>query len=366
MSIYSHRLRNQGTIVLTFFLFLFDIRKKICIFAVDNHPNVITIVKIIYSHLIYQIISNTRAMPKAKSISLVKPFVKWAGGKGGLLPSLDALLPANFADLANVTYVEPFVGGGAMLFYMLGHYKNIRRAVVNDINADLIHCFKLVKDNPQELIERLRTIENNYYHCEANGRKELFYAYRDQYNKTTISDDERAAVFIFLNHTCFNGLYRVNASGKFNVPYGRYKRPVICNEKVIMADHELLSSIEVVICTPGDYKNISRYIRPQDCNFIYFDPPYRPLLDEINFKSYSNSPFDDKQQEELKSFCDVLANRGCFLMLSNSDSKNTDGSSYFERLYEGYNINRVIAPRLINSFPQKRIPQTEIVIRNYL
>ena len=172
-------------------------------------------------------------------------------------------------------------------------------------------------------------------------------------------------VFIFLNRTCYNGLFRVNALGKYNVPYGRYKKPMICNEKVIMADHELLNSIEVIIRPPGDYKLVTRNISRNGYNFMYFDPPYRPLLDESNFKSYSNNPFGDIQQEELKSFCDQMGRRGCGIMLINSDSKNPDGSSYFEALYQGYRINRINAPRFINVNPQKRAKLSEVVIRNY-
>lgn len=305
------------------------------------------------------------AQSKGKYTISAKPFVKWAGGKGNLLSTLETLLPADFANIPDVTYLEPFVGGGAMFFYMLSHYKNIRRAIINDINADLIRCYQLIKDNPKSLIDRLKTIENNYYHCDVNSRKDLYYAYRDQYNNTNISVDERAAVFIFLNHVCFNGLYRVNAEGKFNVPCGRYKKPIICNEDVIMSDHKLLNSVEVVIRTPGDYKLVNRHISSRGYNFMYLDPPYRPLLDECNFTSYSNSPFGDKQQEELKRFCDKMGRRGCGIMLSNSDSKNPDGSSYFEDLYEEYNFTRVYAPRFINAFPQKRVKLTEVVIRNY-
>ncbi len=294
-----------------------------------------------------------------------KPFVKWAGGKGNLLSKLEALLPANFSDLTNVTYIEPFVGGGAMLFYMLNKYKCIKRAVINDINPDLIRCYQLIKDNPLALIERLKEIENNYYHCDINGRKELYYAYREQYNYKQENIDERAAVFIFLNRTCYNGLFRVNALGKFNVPYGRYKKPIICNEEVIMADHKLLNSIEVIIRPPGDYKLVTRNLSHNGYNFIYFDPPYRPLLDESNFMSYSNNPFGDREQEELNFFCDQMGRRGCCIMLSNSDSKNPDGSSYFESLYQGYHVSRILAPRYINAVPEKRVKLTEVLITNY-
>lgn len=292
-----------------------------------------------------------------------KPFVKWAGGKGLLLPQLEELLPPNFDELQNVTYVEPFVGGGAMLFHMLRNHPNITRAVINDINPDLIHCYELIAHHPDRLIARLRELENNYYHL--NNRRDLYYAYREQFNREDIHPDERAALFIFLNHTCYNGLYRVNANGKFNVPHGRYKHPLICNEELIMKNHELLNSIELVICPPGDYKQVVRRLSVHYPNFVYFDPPYRPLLNETNFKEYSNVPFNDAQQEELKEFCDHLSERNCMIMVSNSDSLNLDGTSYFEQLYEGYDFQRILAPRFINADPVKRKKRTEVLIRNY-
>lgn len=301
---------------------------------------------------------------KKKTI-VAKPFVKWAGGKGNLLQKLEALLPANFDDLENVTYIEPFVGGGAMLFHMLQRHKCITRAVINDINADLIRCYELIARTPEVLMEHLKNIENNYYSVEYPSRKELFYTYRDQYNSEGVHPDERAALFIFLNHTCFNGLYRVNAAGKFNVPYGRYKKPVICNEELIMADHRLLNSVELVIRQPGDYKLVRQNLSRTNMNFVYFDPPYRPLNDTSSFKEYSNDPFEDRQQEELKNFCDRLSSQNCRIMQSNSDSKTENGDSYFEVLYEGYDIQRILASRFINADPEKRKKLTEVVIRNY-
>ena len=304
------------------------------------------------------------AVVKKKSI-VAKPFVKWAGGKGNLLQKLEALLPTDFDDHENVTYIEPFVGGGAMLFHMLQCHKCISRAVINDINPDLIRCYQLIANNPQIIIERLQNIENNYYSVDFPARKDLFYAYRDQYNSEGIHPDERAALLIFLNHTCFNGLYRVNATGKFNVPYGRYKTPVICNEELIMADHHLLNSVELVVRQPGDYKLVRQNLSRNHPNFVYFDPPYRPLNATSSFKEYSNNPFEDRQQEELKQFCDRLSAQNILIMQSNSDSKMENGESYFEDLYEGYDIQRVLASRFINANPEKRKKLTEVVIRNY-
>lgn len=304
------------------------------------------------------------AVVKKKAV-VPKPFVKWAGGKGNLLQQLEALLPTNFDDLENVTYIEPFVGGGAMLFHMLQHHKCIKRAVINDINSDLIRCYQLVTNEPQILIDRLRNIEDNYFSVDFPARRDLYYAYRDQYNSEGIHPDERAALFIFLNHTCFNGLHRVNSAGKFNVPYGRYKKPVICNEELIMADHRLLNSVELVIRQPGDYKQVRQNLSRNNPNFVYFDPPYRPINETSSFKEYSNDPFGDRQQEELKEFCDRLTNQNCLIMLSNSDSKTDSGISYFDTLYDGYDLKRVLASRFINADPEKRKKQTEVVIRSY-
>ena len=305
------------------------------------------------------------AQDKTINKNIAKPFVKWAGGKGNLLKQLESMLPADFDNLKDITYIEPFVGGGAMLFHMLNNHKNIKRVVINDINADLIHCYELIAYHPQVLIERLRLIEKNYYSVDYSARKELYYAYRDQYNSDGINPDERAALFIFLNRTCFNGLYRVNAAGKFNVPYGRYRKPVICNEDLILADHRILKSVELVIRHPGDYKLVSQNLSKKYRNYIYFDPPYRPLSITSSFREYSTSPFADRQQEELKLFCDRLTMQKCLIMQSNSDSKTENGESYFEAIYEQYNIQRILAPRFINADGGKRERLTEVVIRNY-
>lgn len=297
-----------------------------------------------------------------KILRTAKPFVKWAGGKGKLINKLESQLPEDFDQQADVTYIEPFVGGGAMLFHMLKNHPNIKRAVINDVNKDLIRCYKLIKENPRILIEKLERIEGAYRALlTEKGRKEFYYATRDVYNEQLQDDDERAANFIFLNHTCFNGLYRENGDGKFNVPFGRYKNPTICNVDLIMADHDVLSKVDIYC---GDYSKIIRYLG-HGYNFVYLDPPYRPLLGSSNFKQYNKGDFGDKEQEELKLFCDRLTERNCRLMLSNSDSSNQDGTNYFEELYGGYYFSKILAPRYINAFADKRESQTEVLIRNY-
>lgn len=291
-----------------------------------------------------------------------KPFVKWAGGKGNLLKTLELQLPEDFDRQINVTYIDPFVGGGAMLFHMLNNHSNITRAVINDVNKDLIRCYTLIKENPQFLIRELQRIEKCYYALHSDeAKKEYYLATRDYYNEICTEENERAAYFIFLNHTCFNGLYRVNSKGHFNVPFGRYKKPKICNEEVIMANHESLSKVDIY---NADYSSVITHLG-RGYNFVYLDPPYRSLLGSSNFKEYSSGGFGDDEQVELKLFCDRLTARGCQLMLSNSDSMNVDGTSFFEELYNGYFFGRILAPRYINAFAVKRQSQSEVLIKNY-
>ena len=226
----------------------------------------------------------------------IKPFVKWAGGKGKLAQVLESHLPQDFDDQNNVTYIEPFVGGGAMMFYMIEHHPNICRVVINDINKDLIRCYRLIKEDPFALIERLRNLETEYYSMGSeNGRRDYYYAIREAYNGKRIDADERAAQFIFLNRTCFNGLYRENKSGHFNVPFGRNNKPTICNEELIIADHEALSKVEIL---NGDYQVITNYLDDR-YTFIYLDPPYRPLLGSSKFGG-TQKPFIHRGSQRFR------------------------------------------------------------------
>ncbi len=297
-----------------------------------------------------------------QKLKVTKPFVKWAGGKGSLVKHLSAHLPDNFRDKRNVTYIEPFVGGGAMLFYMLTHFTNIRRVVINDVNEDLIFCYKLIKNTPQTLIEQLKRIANEYLQLSNMDEKSrYYYKVRDKYNSKETIDEEKAAYFMFLNKTCFNGLYRVNTCGKFNVPFGKYKNPTICDDKLILADHELLKKVDIYT---GDYSEIMRFLG-KGYNYIYIDPPYRPLSGTAYFKEYSHNVFDDKEQEKLKIFCDIMTARGCKIMQSNSNSMDDDGESYFAKLYQGYHITQIEAHRYINAHVGKRNKETELLIMNY-
>jgi DNA adenine methylase len=291
-----------------------------------------------------------------------KPFVKWAGGKGSLISQLIEYLPHDFAVQQNITYIEPFVGGGAMLFYMLTHYPNIKRAIINDVNEDLINCYLLIKNNPNKLIVLLRNIKDEYYQLPNLDKKsQYYYQKREKYNNNEFSQEERAACFIFLNKTCFNGLYRVNTKGKFNVPFGKYEHPNICDEELIMADHKVLQNVEIYA---GGYENITNHLGKR-YNFIYIDPPYRPLSGSACFIEYTHNIFDDTEQENLKIYCDMLTQKGCKIMQSNSNSVDDDGLSYFAKLYNTYTINQILAHRFINAHAGKREKETELLIMNY-
>lgn len=293
-----------------------------------------------------------------------KPFVKWAGGKSQLIEQLDAKLPEGFDRRQDITYIEPFVGGGAMLFYMLQRYPNIRRAVINDVNPDLTRCYQTVKDAPEELIASLQDIQNAYYALSTeNARRDFFLDVRDRYNEKNLDPIENTTKFIFLNRTCFNGLYRVNKKGLFNVPFGKYINPQICDPTTIRLDSELLQRVHIIT---GDFEATLDHVG-NGYNFFYFDPPYRPLNATSSFNSYSKDDFNDKEQIRLRDFCAVLNERlGVNWMLSNADcsAKNPE-DTFFEDIYADFFINRVYASRAINANPTKRGKLTELLICNY-
>lgn len=292
-----------------------------------------------------------------------KPFIKWVGGKTQLIDQLDALLPTDFENWNDVTYIEPFVGGGAMLFYMLQRYPNIRYAVINDINSDLTNCYRTVRDMPEELITSLMEIQNEYNTLQTEEkRKEFFLAVRDRYNEKNLNALENATKFFFLNRTCFNGLYRVNKKGLFNVPFGKYKNPQICDPITIREDSKLLQRVEIMT---GDFD--ATFNKAQGHTLFYFDPPYRPLSDTSSFNDYAKETFNDNAQIRLKEYCDRINEAGFRFMLSNSDCKGkNEEDNFFDLLYEAYNIERVWASRSINSNPSKRGKLTEILVRNYV
>ena len=286
-----------------------------------------------------------------------KPFVKWVGGKTQLIDQLEALLPADFDKWENVTYIEPFVGGGAMLFYMLQTYPNIRSAIINDINPDLTTCYRIVRDNPSELVQSLKDIQKEYYSLQTEeARKQFYLLMRDKFNTKALEPFLNTTLFFFLNRTCFNGLYRVNKAGLFNVPFGKYETPTICDANTIYADSELLQGVEILT---GDYQQTLTYAKGK--TLFYFDPPYRPLNNTSSFNDYTKEAFNDMAQIRLKEFCDQVEKAGYKFMLSNSDCKDM----FFDDLYLQYTIARVWAARSVNANPRKRGKLQEILVRNY-
>ena len=296
---------------------------------------------------------------------IAKPFIKWVGGKGQLLQQLETHLPKRLYD-ENFSYIEPFVGGGAMLFFMLQKFPNIKNVIINDINKNLTDAYKTVKTQPKKLVIELKSIEKEYLSLALEEtRKEFYMQMREKFNNENLKQFEKTVLLFFLNRTCFNGLYRENSKGKFNVPFGKYANPTICNEDVIYADSELLNKFEVEIMT-GDFANTFSKIDDDYLNFFYFDPPYRPLSSTSSFNTYVKEAFDDTEQKRLAAFCAKLSqNKKCFWMLSNSDcsSKNPE-DLFFEKIYSGFEIQRVCASRSVNAVASKRGKLSELLIVN--
>ena len=251
-----------------------------------------------------------------------------------------------------------------MLFYMLQHFSNIRKAVINDVNEDLILTYRIIKDDVESLIANLNRLEKDYLAItDQEGRSQVFYEVRERYNQHIGDSIERASQLIFLNKTCFNGLFRVNRRGQFNVPFGKYANPTICNAKLLRADSQLLQSAQVEICQ-GNYTQTMQHI--EGLTFVYLDPPYRPLDATSSFTAYAKGDFNDDDQRTLAAFCHQLNDAGCYWMESNADcsAKNPD-DTFFEDLYADYRIERVYASRFINANPEKRGKLTELLIKNY-
>ena len=301
-----------------------------------------------------------------------KPVLKWAGGKRRLLPQILARMsPAAAKDGHIETYVEPFFGGGAMFFHLAEHF-SFGRVVINDFNADLTLVYRVIQsDHVNALVEELSGYRDRYIPLEHGLRAEQFYEVRSEYNRTRPHVDlvgdirpahiERAAMTIFLNKTCFNGLYRVNSRGDYNVPHGRYVRPDICNEGVLMAAHRVLQEVEI---RTGSYENVDDVV--DEGTFVYLDPPYRPLPGTASFTDYiQKATFGDADQEVLGSWFATWHERGAALMLSNSDPKATNpADDFFDDLYQAFDIHRIQANRAINSDGEGRGPITEILVTN--
>lgn len=291
-----------------------------------------------------------------------KPFLKWAGGKGQLLSEISKHYP--FKEHTNITkYAEPFVGGGAVLFDVLNKF-DLKEIYISDINAELINSYKVIRDDLSDLLDTLKGFEANYISLSDSGRKEAYLAKRERFNELKRNGEEgveKAALMIFLNKTCFNGLYRVNRKGDYNVPIGAYKNPLICNEDNLKAVSDKLKNVTIVC---GDYKKSANFI--DNKTFVYFDPPYRPLSTTSNFTSYTEGLFDDEKQLELARYVQKLDNKGALLVISNSDPKNTNqDDNFFDDAYSKQKIRRVEATRMINRNSNSRGKIKELLITNF-
>ena len=290
---------------------------------------------------------------------MAKPFLKWAGGKSWLIEHIESLLPPHLLS-DSFTYVEPFVGSGAMLFWFLDRFPKMEKAIINDLNPDLINVYKVIASNVNELISALSIIEKEYYSFIGEDNKKIYYYdKRDRYNLRECNNVDHAALFIFLNRTCFNGLYRVNKDNKYNVPMGKYKNPKICNRINLWDVSEALKKVEIRC---GDYADT---LIESGNPIYYFDPPYKPISVSSSFGAYTKDGFGDGDQVRLKEFCDILDGKGYNWFLSNSDVRENGGDNFFDDMYSKYNILRVNAKRSINSDKDGRGLVSEIIINNF-
>ena len=292
-----------------------------------------------------------------------KPFIKWVGGKGQLLSEINKLYPVELGKNIN-KYAEIFLGGGAVLFDILSKYK-LDEVYISDKNLELINTYKSIRDNVDILIKSLKEMEEQYIPLNNEDRKIYYYEKREEYNSLKINSEvnniEKAILFIFLNKTCFNGLYRVNKKGEFNVPMGAYKKPKICDEENLKNVSLTLRNVKIVY---ADYRKSEKFIDGK--TFVYIDPPYRPLNITSSFTSYTENDFNDKEQIELAEYINVLNKKGAKIVISNSDPKNNDiDDNFFDKLYKNYNINRVKATRMLNSNASLRGAINELLITNY-
>lgn len=290
----------------------------------------------------------------------VKPFVKWAGGKSQLLNEIRAKYPKKIDK-----YCEPFVGGGAVLLDVLANC-HPKEVLINDINGELVNTYSQIKNNVDKLIKMLSEMQESFWSKNDIDRKGMYTSKRDRFNDIKVNGDdkinlEKAALFIFLNKTCFNGLYRVNRKGLFNVPIGSYKNPPICDAENLKNISKLLQNVQIKC---GDYSECEDFI--DENTFVYIDPPYRPLTATASFTSYSENEFGDKEQIELGKFVDKISAKDAKVVVSNSDPKNSDENDcFFDDLYSRYTIKRVSAKRMINSKASGRGSIKELIICNF-
>lgn len=310
-----------------------------------------------------------KKMPVSDSTQPARPFLKWAGGKRQLLEQIESYFPEELRTGKLRRYVEPFVGSGAVFFRVIQSYSP-KECLIADINPELILVYTVVKRDVEGLIERLLDIERRYLPLDEGDRHKFYYRIRKSYNEQRQTTQfhtyepawiERAAYMLFLNRTGYNGLFRLNSKGEFNVPVGRYKNPHILNADNLRRVARLLDQVSIQYC---DFEAVADYV--DEGTLVYFDPPYKPLSTTSHFTAYSKNRFDDRQQLRLAAFYRQLDDRGGKLMLSNSDPHNVDPEDdFFEEAYRGYRIERLQAKRNINSDPEKRGPISELLILNY-
>jgi len=299
-----------------------------------------------------------------------KPFIKWVGGKNQLLEQFDNYYPNDLRKGVIKTYFEPFLGGGALFFALSQQFK-IEKAYLSDLNKDLILTYQVIQQKSNDLLDFLEQYQKEYNKTEQEKRNELFLEVRKHFNYQRfeinykkLSDNwiSRAAQFIFLNKTCFNGLFRLNSKGEFNVPYGKYKTAVIADEQNIRAVSTALQNAEIMYANYSDC-----WDKVDENSFVYFDPPYRPISQTASFTTYTGAEFKDNEQLNLANFYKKLdREKGAKLMLSNSDPTNENpNDDFFEKAYFGYNIFRVLASRAVNCNGDKRGKISELLITNY-
>jgi len=304
--------------------------------------------------------------------TVARPFLKWAGGKGQLIERLASFFPSEMTEGKIKKYAEPFIGGGALYFYVAQNYPSIEQFFISDVNVELVLAYRTIQREVESLIAWLEKLEKNYHSLSDPEQKIYFYDQRERFNEKLSSIDfenfkeswiERTAEIIFLNRTCFNGLFRVNSKGKFNVPFGDYKNPKICDAENLRAVSSLLQKTEIKL---GDFTASEKFV--DSSTFVYFDPPYRPLSKTASFTSYSKFEFGDEAQKRLAEYFTLLSKKEAKLMLSKSDPKNENPDDhFFEELYKhkDFRIERVDAARMINSNSSKRGKIKELVIMNY-
>jgi DNA adenine methylase len=283
-----------------------------------------------------------------------KPFIKWLGGKSNLSSEIINLIPQEFF-YKEFNYIEPFLGSGAFLFHILNEFKNVKKVIVNDINYELINTYKVIKNEPYALISELEILQNQFHELENNQieREKFYYSKRKIFNEKNLDSIKQAALFIFLNKTCYNGLYRTNKKGQFNAALGRYYKPVILDKENILNVSEKLKNVEI-LCS--DFENVLNYIEKN--TLVYLDPPYMPITKTANFTRYVKECFNYKDQIRLKNFCDKLNELNIHFIQSNSNSPE------IRELYKNYKIKEVYASRKINIDINKRNKIIELLITN--